>query len=424
MTTTFAIAVVIALVLPVLVSRLLHVERLFPPVFVQLMCGLLLNLAFVAMPFEDLDLAKLSGLTSESLSGLGWLGVSLLVALAGGKSAEEGERIKPWQFVPISVVGFGVTCLLGTFVGQYLAAEYPDVRGSKADVATFSLAIGLSLSVTALPVLLAMLRTTGLANTPLGNLATRCALLDDVWLWGVLAIVLSWSTEQQTEPIAILVMLGAYVCVMFALVKPGLARLFSERPDMASSDRMLISLFVIFSSEIVTNAIGVHAMIGAFVAGVVLPREAVESWRDSVLHFAQMLLLPFFFVATGMSLKVNTLAPSFWSITVIVILAAFIGKFASVTLTSRALGSSWLFSMQLGCMLQCKGLMELVAINVLLSAGIIGESMFSALAMMAVFSTFITAPAIGLLNRQLGARSMGKWDAASRAAAISGRLHD
>lgn len=362
----------------------------------QLLFGLLLNLSGLTQWLQKHQIDLVQGPLMHSLNGLGWLGLSLLIALTGLESSPVGQERNSWRFIPISIAGFGMTCLIGSFFGYQLAQIYPALLGSKQDLSAFSLAMGLSLSVTALPVLIAVLRDTGLSGSMIGNLATNCALLDDLWMWLVLAVILSLvNTGIQTEWLVLSLLI--YLAVMFLLIRPFLQFLFEKNRLPSGTDGLLAAMTLICLSAIATDLIGLHAIFGAYIAGVVLPRQAWSSWRDSIMQFSQALLLPFFFVLTGMRLQIQVTDPFFWQLTLLVTLVATGCKFCSVTLTARLTGLKWLQSTILGSLMQCKGLMELVAINILYEAGIISQVIFSALAMMALISTFITAPSMYLL---------------------------
>ena len=395
MTTSFFAALLLFLTIPPLLNRLFGTSRLFPLVFVQLLFGLAIHISGLDawLLLQKMDLAH--GPLGASLSGLGWLGISLLIGLTGAEPAPEPTDQRRWRFVVISIAGFGTTALLGSAVGYWLAGLYPALIGSGADTLTFSLAVGLCLSVTALPVLLSILRDTGLAGTALGDLASKCALLDDLWLWLGMAGVLS-LTAAGAYPGRLIVCLFIYIGAMFGLIKPLLRWWFSRSEISPPQDRLLISLTVILLSSIATDLIGLHAILGTFIAGTILPEKATAGWREQVLMFNQTLLLPFFFILTGLRLDLQFQQHQFLAFTAVVTLAAMAGKFFSVALAARATGLAWRDAFLLGNLMQCKGLMELVAINILLDAGVIGTQMFTALAMMALISTFVTAPVLRL----------------------------
>lgn len=399
MTNQFFIALLCFLTIPLIVSKFLRIEKVFPLVFLQLLLGLFIHLSGLDVRLQAHGFDLNQGPLAYSLSGMGVLAVSLLIALAGSEAASQEGGRGVLRFIPISVAGFFGTCALGSLIGYNLFDAYPGIAGVRADRMIFSLAIGLSLSVTALPVLISILHDVGMAGTGIGNLATNCAVLDDLWMWLCVAVVLSLAAAGN-QPLVIVLSLGAYLVVTYFVARPLLKRLFARRTAMKPVDRMLISVSVIFLSAIATDVIGLHCILGAFVGGAILPASALTGWREPLLQFSQTLLLPFFFILTGMRLHIDIGDALFWKLTLIVTLGAVVGKFVSVSLMARLTGLRWSQGFMLGSLMQCKGLMELVAINILLEAGIIGPQVFSALAMMALVSTFVTAPAMQLISRR------------------------
>ena len=395
MSSQFFFALFCFIAIPTIIGRVFKIQRIFPLVFLQLLFGFVIHMSGLDVWLQAHNLDLLTGPLAYSLNGLGWLGVSLLIAMVAAEAAPTGTQKQRWRFVPISVAGFAFTCAIGSVVGLLLVEMYPALKGARASDTVFALAVGISLSVTALPVLAAILRETGLVGSVLGNLATNCAILDDVWLWLGMAAILSMAATSG-HPFAIIGWLLVYLIAMFLLVRPLLNRWLNAH-ERSVSERMLVSISLICLSAVASDLIGLHAILGAFVAGAILPKKALAGWRDSLMLFSQTLLLPFFFILTGMRLQIDIHEQSFWLLTFVVTLTAVSAKLLSVTLTARITGLPWRESIALGSLMQCKGLMELVAINILLDSGIIGPQIFSALATMALISTFITAPILQLI---------------------------
>lgn len=405
MSSQFFFALFCFIAIPTMIGRVFKIQRIFPLVFLQLLFGFVIHMSGLDVWLQAHDIDLVSGPLAYSLNGLGWLGVCLLIAMVAAEAVPSETQKQRWRFIPISVAGFAFTCAIGSAVGLLLVELYPALKGARASDAVFALAVGLSLSVTALPVLAAILRETGLVGSVLGNLATNCAILDDVWLWLGMAVILSLATSGGS-PFAIIAWLLLYLIVMFMLVRPLLQRWLIKQ-ERNVSERMLVSISLICLSAVASDLIGLHAILGAFVAGAILPKQALAGWRESLMLFSQTLLLPFFFILTGMRLQIDIHDPSFWLLTFIVTLTAVSAKLFSVTLSARVTGLPWRESIALGSLMQCKGLMELVAINILLDSGIIGQQIFSALATMALISTFITAPVLQLiLGRRIASKTV------------------
>lgn len=407
MTSQFFIALLAFLTIPLAVGRLLRIGKIFPLVFLQLLLGMFIHMSGLDVRMQAYGFDLSQGSLAQSLHGMGYLAVALLIALAGSaETPAQEEGGKYLRFVAISVAGFFGTCTAGSLIGHALFRAYPELAGAKANSMVFSVAIGLCLSVTALPVLISILGELDIAESAIGKLAARCAVLDDVWMWLCMAIVLSMAAVGK-QPITIVLLLALYFGLTWFVVRPSLRILFTRRADMKAADRMLISVSVIFLSAIATDLIGLHCILGAFVGGAILPAKALAGWREPLLQFSQALLLPLFFILTGMRLELALGDALFWKLTLIVTVGAVLAKFWAVSLMARLTGLRWSQGFMLGTLMQCKGLMELVAINVLLEAEIIGPQVFSALAMMALVSTFITAPVIHfILHRRTAASEL------------------
>ena len=400
MASGFLLVLLACAVLPPLLSRLLGLERWLPLVFVQLLLGMLLAGSGALDTLRGWGLDLQQGALASSLQGLGWLGLCLLIALGthSGDAASADSRPSGWRLVPrfvsISVFGFLFTAAIGAGFGWWLAGQQAGLVGPNADRAGFAAALGLLLAVTALPVLLAIVAQMGLASTPLGRLAARCASLDDLWLWLAMGAVLACGAQSDSAnaargPVAALV-LG----VAFVLLRRPLARLFARPMDTGM--RLLASLVWVLACAASTEAAGLHAVLGAYAGGVLLPPSALHGWREPVLRFSNALLLPLFFVHSGMAVHIDAADPGFWMLALQLTAVAVLAKAGIVTLLARATGLAWREAAALGALMQCKGLMELVAVGVLHQAGMIDGSVASALTVLALASTVLTAPLVRL----------------------------
>ena len=414
--TSFFIILLIFLLIPNLLSRFLRINKLLPLVFLQLMFGFCVKLSGAEewLQTNQIDLNLSSGKLASALEGLGWLGVALLVAMAGSDSLPQASRRDRWRILTISIVGFGGTCVIGTALGFVLARLYPQAMGPVVAPWVFASSIGLALSVTALPVLAVIVRQGGFADTPIGKAAMNCAVLDDLWLWLGMAVILSFGTAKGGTPWPLLTGVGIYLAIMVLFVRPALRKWFENRIHPADADGFIMVVSVILLSAAVTGIIGIHSIFGAFVAGAVLPRNALKACRNSVDQVTHVLLLPPFFILTGLRLSIDLHSPQFWELVAMVTAVAIIGKMLMVAFTARFTGWPWQQSFALGGLMQCKGLMELIAINILLDAGILGKELFSALATMALISTFATLPLGRLLLNKLPQNHLAKNGSAER----------
>lgn len=397
--THFFVALFAFIVIPNVLSKLLRVKKLLPLVFLQLLFGVALNATGIAAQLQTFDINLLQGPLASALEGLGWLGVALLVAITAGEvlpDAHSDPRGR-WRVGAISVLGFASTLAIGSLIGYGLAVFRPELMGSVGQPWIFAAGVGIALAVTALPVLVVIVRQAGLSDHPVAKLATSCAMLDDLWLWLGMTAILGVATSTGSSLLWWVVGLLSYLVLMFWVVRPALRAWFARAGGRDDIDGLLMAIAIILMSSALTGMIGLHAIFGAFVAGAIVPQAAMKAWREPMQQLIHVMLLPAFFIMTGMRLIVDVGSPLFWALTAVVTLGAVFGKMVAVALSARLTGLPWKTGLALGSLMQCKGLMELIAINILLEAGIIGRDLFSALAMMAMISTFVTLPMMRLL---------------------------
>ncbi|MEV8635681.1 cation:proton antiporter [Streptosporangium sp. NPDC051023] len=275
---------------------------------------------------------------------------------------------------------------------------------------TFALFLAVSMSVTAFPVLARILVDRGLDRTPLGSLSLACAAMDDIAAWCLLAVVVATATSSSLGGVAVtLVLLLAFVALMFFVVRPLLARL--ARAGVQQGVLLPVLLSAVLLSALATQEIGVHAIFGAFLLGVVTPRDTENVTRAMapVRTFTMTMLLPLFFVYTGLRTKFTLLGTDMrlWGWCLLVIVVAVIGKGVGSTVAARVAGIDWRESLSLGALMNCRGLTELVVLNVGLDLGVISPTVFAILVVMTLVSTVMTAPALSLIERWVPPASGG-----------------
>ncbi|MCA0243453.1 MAG: cation:proton antiporter [Proteobacteria bacterium] len=426
MSTAFFVALG-ACLLPPLLLRSLRLPTWLPLVFVQLLLGIALGNDRVdqQLRLHGIDLAQ--GALADALRGIGTLGLCLLVGLSAGDAAAHLHGRQRWRCVPISIGGFALAVLGGAALGALLVVHQPalmgpqamgpQVMGPRADGLRFVLAIGVAMAVTALPVLLAQMAQLGIAASPLGRLAAGAAALDELWLWLALGALLLPAADGLWRPLAgLLALLAALAWV----VRPGLAAFLRRHAEVSAGERMALGVAVIALSSAATQALGLHAALGAFWAGALLPRALLEAWREPMLAVAQHLLLPFFFVITGTAIQIDAGNGAFWLLAAAVSAAGIGLKFAASSLAVRATGLPWRDACAVGSLLQCKGLMELVAVGLLLQHGLLAPPLAGALAIMTLCSTLAT-PLLWQWTRSRRLSSSGLVTASAARAARPGR---
>jgi Kef-type K+ transport system membrane component KefB len=269
---------------------------------------------------------------------------------------------------------------------------------------TFLLFLGISMSVTALPVLAKILEERGLQSTSLGTTALICAAVNDVCAWLLLAVGLTLiphAGESMGLPIRLL-WLGLYLAVMFGIVRP-LGKWVAQRQktDGLSYEMLGVVVATLLASAAATEAIGIHPLFGAFLAGVCFPRikrwpSAVRTRLDTIVT---ILLLPLFFALTGIRTRLDLLSgTTIWMWTGVVLIAAVTGKMGGAVLASRCTGQSWRDAIALGALLNTRGLVELIVLNIAYSAHVFSPTLFTMLVVMALVTTMMTSPILNLLG--------------------------
>ncbi len=270
--------------------------------------------------------------------------------------------------------------------------------------APFVLFLGIAMSITAFPVLARILEERGIQGTPLGTTATLCAAVDDVVAWLLLAVALALvGAGGGSSSLTIrLIGLVAYLLVMIAIVRPAAGRfLRRQEPQALSLEMLAVMVAFAFASAATTDALGLHPLFGAFLAGICFPR--VSSLQGEIRGRLEMLvsvlLLPLFFAVTGMRTRLDLLnKPTTWLWAAVVLLAATLGKAGGATAASRFTGQSWRHSLALGALLNTRGLVELIVLNIGYSVGVFSPTLFTMLVVMALITTMCTTPLLTLLG--------------------------
>lgn len=268
----------------------------------------------------------------------------------------------------------------------------------------FVLFLGIAMSITAFPVLARILEERGMQSSMLGTTAILCAAVDDVVAWLLLALALALIGAGGGPSSLLLRLLGlaAYLIVMLGVIRPVAARLARRRQGSELSFELLsVVIALVLTSAAATEAIGVHPLFGAFLAGFCFPR--VEKWQIAIRARLDMavsvLLLPLFFALTGMRTRLDLLnGKSVWLWACIVLLAAVFGKMGGAALAARWTGESWRNAIALGALLNTRGLVELIVLNIAYNVGAFSPTLFTMMVVMALLTTMSTTPILNLLG--------------------------
>lgn len=270
--------------------------------------------------------------------------------------------------------------------------------------ASFALFIGIAMSITAFPVLARIVQERGIHKTKLGSIVITCAAADDITAWCILATVI--AIVKAGSFVSSLYVIGlaiAYVFLMINVVKPFLERVGELKNSRQSLSKPVVAIFLLtlIISAYSTEVIGIHALFGAFMAGTIMPDNT--KFRNIIIEKIEdvsvILFLPLFFVFTGLRTQIGLINdPFLWKITGVIILVAVIGKFLGSALAAKFVGQNWRDSLTIGALMNTRGLMELIVLNIGLDLKVLSPSVFTMMVIMALVTTFMTGPALNLIN--------------------------
>ena len=344
------------------------------------------------------------------LAALSQFGVLLFMLVIGLRVNRSEVRERAGTAIAVSQASIAVPFILGALIATllYPSLAGPGVNGKAVALLPFALFVGTAMSITAFPVLARILIERKMIGTPLGSVAIACAAADDVTAWFILAgIVTIARAAGGTGAIAIkLLIVAAIVGLAITIGRRGLRYLDRRRVTKGSlvdADTVGLAVLLALALGLVTEAAGVHALFGAFLAGVIMPRESnlARELADRIEPLVATVLLPIFFAYTGLLTQIGLLhGPAMWTACASLILVAVAGKFGGSTGAARLTGMSWKDSMTIGILMNTRGLMELVVLNIGLELGVISPTLFAMLVLMALVTTIMTSPLLQALQRR------------------------
>ncbi len=338
-----------------------------------------------------------------ALQTLSQVGLVLFMFLVGLEFAPELLRERKHTVVVISHVSIIVPFLLGTALAVYF---YPRLSDPSVSFRSFSLFLGTAMSITAFPVLARILTERDLMKTKMGSTALGSAAVDDVTAWCVLALVVLLVRAGSLATLGVqLALFALYVCAMIFVVRP-----------LLRSPGLTTSLVFALASAWITEQLGVHALFGAFLAGAIMPRNEKLTAQ---MQGMTMLLLPLFFAVTGLRTNVGGLStPSLWFCCFLVLAVAIVGKLGGAMLSALAVGFGWRDAAAIGVLMNTRGLMEMVVLNIGRDIGVISPNLFTMCVLMALVTTAMTSPLLDLLAER---RHLAGWSGAVPAPSTHGR---
>ena len=372
-----------------------------PAVIGEMMAGILLGPSLLGILAPQVEIFLFPPATFDILKMLSQLGVILFMFSVGLEMDLTALRRKAHTAVMVSHAGILLPFLFGTGLSLVL---YRLLSVSNIPFSTFALFMGIAMSITAFPVLARILEERGLSKTQIGVTAIACAAVDDVTAWCILAVVVAIVKSSGMGDAFLTISLTlAFVAIMMLLIKPWAGRLLGRLKIETVPGRNLLAVVFAFAflSALLTEAIGIHALFGAFLAGMVISQnENLRRYlKQNIEIFSSAFLLPLFFAYTGLRTQVGLLAGwQSWLVCIGIILVAIAGKLGGSTLAARWTGMSWHDSATIGALMNTRGLMELIALNIGYDLGILSPELFAMMVLMALVTTFMTSPLISLFS--------------------------
>ncbi len=373
-----------------------------PGVIGEIVAGIVLGPSLLGYLFPDFFGFLFRPQSLSNLQTVSQIGLILFMFVIGMEVDFRTLKNKINETLVISHAGILVPFFLGILSSYWIYEKY---AAQQTAFLPFALFIGISMSITAFPVLARIIQERNMTKTPIGVLSIASAANDDVTAWCLLAVVIAITKAGNFGSALFAVGLTViYIAVMFLVVRPFLKKigdLYANKEVINKTFVGFIFIILVISATL-TEIIGIHALFGAFIAGVVMPanfgfrKVMMEKVEDVSLVF----FLPLFFAFTGLRTQVGLInSPELLQVCGMLIAVAIIGKFGGCALASRLVGESWKNSLIVGTLMNTRGLMELVALNIGYEMGVLPPSIFVILVIMALVTTFMTTPVLALVEK-------------------------
>jgi len=372
-----------------------------PSVVGEIVAGIVLGPSLVGMYWPEFSAMLFPKESLGNLQFLSQIGLILFMFVIGMELDLKALRNKAHDAVVIShasiIIPFSLGLGLAFFIYQSFAPE-------GIEFISFGLFLGIAMSITAFPVLARIVQERGIHKTRLGTIAITCAAADDITAWCILAAVIAIvKAGSFVSSLYIIGLALVYVLLMLKVVRPFLKRVGDLKATRESLSKPVVAIFflTLLLSSYASEIIGIHALFGAFMAGAIMPESGKfrNIFIEKVEDVSVVILLPLFFVFTGLRTQIGLLNdPSLWKITGLIILVAVVGKFFGSALAAKFVGQNWKDSLSIGALMNTRGLMELVVLNIGYDLGVLSAEIFTMMVIMALVTTFMTGPALDLIN--------------------------
>jgi Kef-type K+ transport system membrane component KefB len=392
--------VIVILLVSRIVSLLFH-KIGQPSVIGEMVAGIILGPSLLGLLFPDVMSFLFPAPSMGTLRLLSQIGVILFMFIVGTEINAQHLKEKARAAMIISHTSIIVPFIMGVTVSLLI---YRTFSPSNISFASFASFMGVAMSITAFPVLARIIEERGMSNSYLGSTAIACAAVDDVTAWCILATVIALAKMNGIGPSALTIFMAlAFTAFMLFVLKPQLNRMIGEGIEIGKNGTSILvcALVLAFISAYFTEVIGIHALFGAFLAGAVMPSTStVRSFlRDKLSAFSSAALLPLFFAFTGLRTQITLLNDwESWLVCAGIIAVAIAGKLGGGMLAARWAGMNWSDSISIGVLMNTRGLVELVVLNIGYDLGILSGRIFAIMVLMALVTTCMTGPLLSFIE--------------------------
>jgi Kef-type K+ transport system membrane component KefB len=394
--------VLLALVAIILLGRWLGKLFLYfgqPRVIGEMVAGIALGPSLLGRVWPEASAYILPPSVAPALGIIAQVGVILYMFLVGLDLNSEPLKSRAHATIAISHASIITPFVMGAVLALWLFEPLAPAAGS---FTSFALFMGVAMSITAFPVLARILTDREMEKTELGVVALSCAAIDDVTAWCLLAFVVGVTQAEVGGAVQTIVLAFVYIAAMLLVMRPIAVRYFGQEAHKHPQRRMAVWVLVsLLISALAAEWIGIHAIFGAFLWGAIIPHDSdvARDFREKLEDIVKILLLPAFFAYTGMRTEIGLVTGwQAWLICGVIILVATLGKFGGTLVAGRATGLPWRMGISLGVLMNTRGLMELIVLNVGLDLGVISPELFAMMVIMALATTMATTPMLHLLK--------------------------
>lgn len=367
----------------------------------EIIAGIVLGPSLMGLLFPDFFHFIFPADSLKNLQFLSQIGLAFFMFIIGMELDLDFLKSKAHSAIIVSHVSIIFPYFLGLGLSYYIFDTFAPAGIS---FLSFSLFMGIAMSITAFPVLARILKERKMTKSVVGTLALTCAAADDVTAWCILAVVIAIvKAGAITGAIVTVLLTLLYVCLMWYVVKPFLhkfgLKLIADKKN--KTNMVAVSFGIMLVSAYLAEIIGIHALFGSFLAGVIMPHDLnfKKSITNKIEDVSLLVLLPIFFAFTGLRTQIGLLTEgSLWSMCAIIITVAVFGKFVGSALAAKFVGQSWGNALTVGALMNTRGLMELIVLNIGYDLGILSPQVFAIMVLMALATTFMTGPSLNLIE--------------------------